>query len=393
MKRLYCTVIHSLCVPVCNSTLLMNPRDVIDVPEETTRSAKAFNTRLKAFHIINAPSCAEVLIAIIKSVFSSKLSSRKWEELGMYTKHWFLLPLKVGWLRPSTVFFGVLFWSTVLLAATLTRPPSGSRSSTVSPANSWIPQCRRVCPSGRLHSYHVSSPAPFHPISECDHSSTPLRRRTSSFLILSFRLILSNFLSILLWYLPNFNACFLAYSHAFFAQIVLHLFQSFPGSGKQNHIISEAKIGQFSSVDRYALLATPRQTGKQSVNLSTWTESTNVHDNKVLFAYTDAAAFMVAAMALLRVFYPFMLHMTCLTQSMNNVVEQVKLTLTLCLIFIVNEPLLTLSDLWLKKLDSYHDWFLQHENFKSDESKRQGGDFNFGDLFGFEGSFRKLNVD
>ncbi|XP_069699152.1 alpha-tocopherol transfer protein-like isoform X1 [Periplaneta americana] len=50
-------------------------------------------------------------------------------------------------------------------------------------------------------------------------------------------------------------------------------------------------------------------------------------------------------------------------------------------------------NLWLKKLDSYHDWFLQHENFKSDESKRQGGDFNFGDLFGFEGSFRKLNVD
>ncbi|XP_069699129.1 alpha-tocopherol transfer protein-like [Periplaneta americana] len=50
-------------------------------------------------------------------------------------------------------------------------------------------------------------------------------------------------------------------------------------------------------------------------------------------------------------------------------------------------------NLWLKKLDSYHDWFLQHDNFKSDESKRQGGNFNFGDLFGFDGSFRKLNVD
>ncbi|XP_069698952.1 alpha-tocopherol transfer protein-like [Periplaneta americana] len=50
-------------------------------------------------------------------------------------------------------------------------------------------------------------------------------------------------------------------------------------------------------------------------------------------------------------------------------------------------------DLWLKKVDSYHDWFLQHENFKSDESKRQGGDFDSSDLFGFEGSFRKLSVD
>ncbi|XP_069698944.1 alpha-tocopherol transfer protein-like isoform X4 [Periplaneta americana] len=50
-------------------------------------------------------------------------------------------------------------------------------------------------------------------------------------------------------------------------------------------------------------------------------------------------------------------------------------------------------NLWLKKVDSYHDWFLHHENFKSDESKRQGGDFDSGDLFGFEGSFRSLNVD
>ncbi|XP_069700704.1 alpha-tocopherol transfer protein-like [Periplaneta americana] len=37
---------------------------------------KAFNTRLKAFHIINAPSCAEVYIGIIKAVLRSKLSSR-----------------------------------------------------------------------------------------------------------------------------------------------------------------------------------------------------------------------------------------------------------------------------------------------------------------------------
>ncbi|XP_069699159.1 alpha-tocopherol transfer protein-like [Periplaneta americana] len=50
-------------------------------------------------------------------------------------------------------------------------------------------------------------------------------------------------------------------------------------------------------------------------------------------------------------------------------------------------------NLWLKKLDSYHDWFLQHNNFKSDERKRLGGDFNSGDLFGFDDSFRRLNLD
>ncbi|XP_069698926.1 alpha-tocopherol transfer protein-like isoform X3 [Periplaneta americana] len=50
-------------------------------------------------------------------------------------------------------------------------------------------------------------------------------------------------------------------------------------------------------------------------------------------------------------------------------------------------------NLWLKKVDSYRDWFLQHENFKSDESKRQGGALNSDDLFGFEGSFKELTVD
>ncbi|XP_069698950.1 alpha-tocopherol transfer protein-like isoform X1 [Periplaneta americana] len=50
-------------------------------------------------------------------------------------------------------------------------------------------------------------------------------------------------------------------------------------------------------------------------------------------------------------------------------------------------------DLWLKKVDSYRDWFKLQENFKSDESKRQGGALNSDDLFGFEGSFKELNVD
>ncbi|XP_069699166.1 alpha-tocopherol transfer protein-like [Periplaneta americana] len=50
-------------------------------------------------------------------------------------------------------------------------------------------------------------------------------------------------------------------------------------------------------------------------------------------------------------------------------------------------------NLWLKKLETYQDWFLQHENVKSDEKKRLAGNAISSDLFGFEGSFRKLDVD
>ncbi|XP_069699161.1 alpha-tocopherol transfer protein-like isoform X1 [Periplaneta americana] len=50
-------------------------------------------------------------------------------------------------------------------------------------------------------------------------------------------------------------------------------------------------------------------------------------------------------------------------------------------------------NLWLKKLETYQDWFLQHENVKSDEKKRLEGNSISSDLFGFEGSFRKLDVD
>ncbi|XP_069699150.1 alpha-tocopherol transfer protein-like [Periplaneta americana] len=50
-------------------------------------------------------------------------------------------------------------------------------------------------------------------------------------------------------------------------------------------------------------------------------------------------------------------------------------------------------NLWLKKLETYQNWFLQHENVKSDEKKRLGGNAISSDLFGFEGSFRKLDVD
>jgi hypothetical protein len=51
------------------------------------------------------------------------------------------------------------------------------------------------------------------------------------------------------------------------------------------------------------------------------------------------------------------------------------------------------SDLWKKKLQSYHYIFLDREKQTADESKRPGGAIRSSDLLGFEGSFRKLAVD
>lgn len=44
------------------------------------------------------------------------------------------------------------------------------------------------------------------------------------------------------------------------------------------------------------------------------------------------------------------------------------------------------------KFYSYRDYFLEEEKFVSNENKRVGGPAD-GNLFGSEGSFRKLNVD
>ncbi|KDR19513.1 retinol-binding protein pinta-like [Zootermopsis nevadensis] len=55
-----------------------------------------------------------------------------------------------------------------------------------------------------------------------------------------------------------------------------------------------------------------------------------------------------------------------------------------------------MSDLWatwVKKLESNREWFLEQENLKSDESKRPGENIDTGELFGFQGSFRRLSLD
>ena len=51
------------------------------------------------------------------------------------------------------------------------------------------------------------------------------------------------------------------------------------------------------------------------------------------------------------------------------------------------------SGRWKKKIESYHDIFLEREKLRSDESKRIGPSISSSELLGFEGSFRKLDVD
>jgi hypothetical protein len=51
------------------------------------------------------------------------------------------------------------------------------------------------------------------------------------------------------------------------------------------------------------------------------------------------------------------------------------------------------SGRWKNKIESYHDIFLEREKQRSDESKRIGPAISSSELLGFEGSFRKLDVD
>ncbi|XP_063223568.1 alpha-tocopherol transfer protein-like [Bacillus rossius redtenbacheri] len=52
-----------------------------------------------------------------------------------------------------------------------------------------------------------------------------------------------------------------------------------------------------------------------------------------------------------------------------------------------------LSDMWTQKLLDERDWFLSEEKKMSDESKRLGKILDSGELFGMDGSFRKLSID
>ncbi|XP_046386008.1 retinol-binding protein pinta-like isoform X1 [Ischnura elegans] len=52
-----------------------------------------------------------------------------------------------------------------------------------------------------------------------------------------------------------------------------------------------------------------------------------------------------------------------------------------------------LSKDFKKQMESFRDWFIEDEKYGADESKRPGKPKSYEDLFGVEGSFRKLTVD
>ncbi|KAK9730723.1 CRAL/TRIO domain [Popillia japonica] len=56
-------------------------------------------------------------------------------------------------------------------------------------------------------------------------------------------------------------------------------------------------------------------------------------------------------------------------------------------------PIQDMIDHWKKKIESYSEWFKEDEQYKTDETLRPGKPKTSGDMFGIEGSFRKLNLD
>jgi hypothetical protein len=49
-----------------------------------------------------------------------------------------------------------------------------------------------------------------------------------------------------------------------------------------------------------------------------------VHEEKLLILYSDAAAYMLEAATVLKVFYPNLIHFTCLAHGLQRAVEEVR---------------------------------------------------------------------